>query len=128
MKLMLIFVLTMLKETEINALVKQIFDEIRFTQEPAGLYDPLRYMIEIGGKRIRPRLCLTTYSFYSDTIDESIFSPAAALEVFHSFTLMHGAAAGEVVDRSGHALHDGTDGVGTCETLHELVGDVARFQ
>ena len=80
MKLMLIFVLTMLKETEINALVKQIFDEIRFTQEPAGLYDPLRYMIEIGGKRIRPRLCLTTYSFYSDTFDESIFSPAAALE------------------------------------------------
>ena len=39
----------MLKETEINALVKRIFDEISFTQEPAGLYDPLRYMIEIGG-------------------------------------------------------------------------------
>ena len=96
MKLMLIFVLTMLKETEINALVKQIFDEIRFTQEPAGLYDPLRYMIEIGGKRIRPRLCLTTYSFYSDTFDESIFSPAAALEVFHSFTLMHD----DIMDRS----------------------------
>ena len=86
----------MLKETEINALVKQIFDEIRFTQEPAGLYDPLRYMIEIGGKRIRPRLCLTTYSFYSDTFDESIFSPAAALEVFHSFTLMHD----DIMDRS----------------------------
>ena len=96
MKLMLIFVLTMLKESEINALVKQIFDEIRFTQEPAGLYDPLRYMIEIGGKRIRPRLCLTTYSFYSDTIDESIFAPAAALEVFHSFTLMHD----DIMDRS----------------------------
>ena len=84
------------QETEINALVKQIFDEIRFTQEPAGLYDPLRYMIEIGGKRIRPRLCLTTYSFYSDTFDESIFSPAAALEVFHSFTLMHD----DIMDRS----------------------------
>ncbi|MCR5351765.1 MAG: polyprenyl synthetase family protein [Bacteroidales bacterium] len=86
----------MLKETEINTLVQQMFDEIRFTDEPAGLYDPLRYMIQIGGKRIRPRLCLTTYSFFSDTIDESILSPAAALEVFHSFTLMHD----DIMDRS----------------------------
>ena len=50
----------MLKETDINQLVERMFDEIEFTREPAGLYDPLRYMIEIGGKRIRPRLCLTT--------------------------------------------------------------------
>ena len=50
----------MLKETEINQLVERMFDEIEFTREPAGLSDPLRYMIEIGGKRIRPRLCLST--------------------------------------------------------------------
>lgn len=86
----------MLKETEIDALIVRMFDEIRFTREPAGLYDPLRYMIQIGGKRIRPRLCLTTYSFFSDTFDESILSPAAALEVFHSFTLMHD----DIMDRS----------------------------
>ena len=86
----------MLKETEINALVKQLFDEIRFTGEPAGLYDPLRYMIEIGGKRIRPRLCLTTYTLFSDSVDESILAPATALEVFHSFTLMHD----DIMDRS----------------------------
>ena len=86
----------MLKETEINALVKQLFDEIRFTGEPAGLYDPLRYMIEIGGKRIRPRLCLTTYTLFSDIVDESILAPATALEVFHSFTLMHD----DIMDRS----------------------------
>ena len=96
MKLMLIIVLTMLKETEINALVKQLFDEIRFTGEPAGLYDPLRYMIEIGGKRIRPRLCLTAFTLFSDQVDESILAPAAALEVFHSFTLMHD----DIMDRS----------------------------
>ena len=88
--------MTMLKETEIDALIVRMFDEIRFTREPAGLYDPLRYMIQIGGKRIRPRLCLTTYSFFSDTFDESILSPAAALEVFHSFTLMHD----DIMDRS----------------------------
>ena len=96
MKLMFIFVLIMLKETEINALVKQMFDEIRFTGEPAGLYDPLRYMIEIGGKRIRPRLCLTAFTLFSDDVDESVLAPAAALEVFHSFTLMHD----DIMDRS----------------------------
>ena len=86
----------MLKETEINALVKELFDGIRFTGEPAGLYDPLRYMIEIGGKRIRPRLCLTTYTLFSDSVDESVLAPASALEVFHSFTLMHD----DIMDRS----------------------------
>jgi geranylgeranyl diphosphate synthase type II len=86
----------MLKEPEINDLVGRMFDGIQFTREPAGLYDPLRYMIEIGGKRIRPRLCLTTYSFFSENFDEGILTPASALEVFHSFTLMHD----DIMDRS----------------------------
>ena len=46
-------------------------------------------MIEIGGKRIRPRLCLLTYSLFKDEFTEEILSPAAAIEVFHSFTLIH---------------------------------------
>ncbi|MBR1488899.1 MAG: polyprenyl synthetase family protein [Bacteroidales bacterium] len=86
----------MMTETQINELVKRLFDGIEFTREPAGLYDPLRYMIAIGGKRIRPRLCLTAYSFFSDTFDEGILAPASALEVFHSFTLMHD----DIMDRS----------------------------
>ena len=86
----------MMTEIQIDGLVKRLFDGIEFTREPAGLYDPLRYMIAIGGKRIRPRLCLTTYSFFSDSFDEGILSPATALEVFHSFTLMHD----DIMDRS----------------------------
>ena len=83
-------------ENQINEIVRQLFDGIEFTSEPARLYDPLRYMIAIGGKRIRPRLCLTTYSFFSDEFDEGILAPASALEVFHSFTLMHD----DIMDRS----------------------------
>ena len=63
--------------------------ELKFTAEPAGLYDPLRYMMEIGGKRIRPRLCLTAYSLFKNEFSEEILAPAAAIEVFHSFTLIH---------------------------------------
>ena len=79
----------MIQEKHIEATLKEMFANLKFTQEPAGLYDPLRYMIEIGGKRIRPRLCLTAYALYKDSFSEEILSPAAAIEVFHSFTLIH---------------------------------------
>ena len=79
----------MIQETHIDAALKELFDNLTFTPEPAGLYDPLRYMIQIGGKRIRPRLCLTAYALYKDNFCEEILTPAAAIEVFHSFTLIH---------------------------------------
>ncbi len=82
--------------TDIKDIVSKLFADIQFEKEPAGLYDPLRYMISIGGKRIRPTLCLLTYLLYRDDIDEAILEPAAALEVFHSFTLIHD----DIMDKS----------------------------
>ena len=79
----------MIQETHIESALKELFENLEFTAEPAGLYDPLRYMMEIGGKRIRPRLCLTTYSLFKDKFCEEILDPASAIEVFHSFTLIH---------------------------------------
>jgi geranylgeranyl diphosphate synthase type II len=79
----------MIQQTHIDNALTELFANLKFTQEPAGLYDPLRYMMEIGGKRIRPRLCLTTYSLFKDSLDRKVLAPAAALEVFHSFTLIH---------------------------------------
>lgn len=79
----------MIQEIHIESAIKEMFANLRFTAEPAGLYDPLRYMIEIGGKRIRPRLCLTSYALFKDSFSEEILAPAAAIEVFHSFTLIH---------------------------------------
>ena len=79
----------MIQETHIDKAIKDMFEGLTFTQEPAGLYDPLRYMIAIGGKRIRPRLCLTAYALFKDAFTEEVLSPAAAIEVFHSFTLIH---------------------------------------
>ena len=79
----------MIQEKHIEETLKDLFANLTFTAEPAGLYAPLRYMMEIGGKRIRPRLCLTAYSLFKDEFTEDILAPAAALEVFHSFTLIH---------------------------------------
>lgn len=86
----------MLSKIQIKEAVDRLFAEIEFEKEPAGLYDPLRYMISIGGKRIRPTLCLLTYGLNRDVVDDRILYPAAALEVFHTFTLIHD----DIMDRS----------------------------
>lgn len=86
----------MISDTFIDSAVRQLFEGIKFQDQPAGLYDPLRYMIAIGGKRIRPRLCLTTYGIWADELGPHILEPAAALEVFHTFTLIHD----DIMDRS----------------------------
>jgi len=86
----------MIAEKILEKAVQDLFGQIQFQQEPAGLYDPLRYMIAIGGKRIRPRLCLTTYGIYADALTPEILEPAAGLEVFHTFTLIHD----DIMDRS----------------------------
>lgn len=86
----------MIAEKTLTAAVERLFDEIEFQAEPAGLYDPLRYMISIGGKRIRPTLCLLSWSLFRDELCPEILEPAAALEVFHTFTLIHD----DIMDRS----------------------------
>ncbi len=55
---------------------------------PAELYDPVRYILSLGGKRMRPALTLMACSVFSDSIHRAI-KPALAMEVFHNFTLLH---------------------------------------
>ena len=86
----------MINDLFLDKAVSDLFQNIEFQDAPSGLYDPLRYMVAIGGKRIRPRLCLTTYSLYKQEFTPAILQPAAALEVFHTFTLIHD----DIMDRS----------------------------
>ena len=86
----------MISESNISQAIQDLFQNIQFQDAPKGLYDPLRYMIAIGGKRLRPRLCLTTFSLYKDAFGPEILEPAAGLEVFHTFTLIHD----DIMDRS----------------------------
>ena len=97
--------LNMVRQETIDAAIRNLFKDIKFPSQPAGLYDPLGYMIAIGGKRLRPKLCLTTYSLYKDSFNDEILEPAAGLEVFHSFTLIHD----DIMDRS--ELRRGVDTV-----------------
>jgi geranylgeranyl diphosphate synthase type II len=60
----------------------------RFGSRPASLYEPIRYIMALGGKRLRPLLTLLSYSLYKKN-PESILRYAVAVEAFHNFTLMH---------------------------------------
>ena len=81
---------------EIDRIVENCSKLQHIRREPANLYEPLDYMMAIGGKRIRPKLCLLCYNLLSDDLRNPILFPAMALEVFHEFTLIHD----DIMDRS----------------------------
>lgn len=59
-----------------------------FPLQPATLYDPCHYFLGIGGKRVRPVVCLMACELFTD-INEDAWRAAAAVELFHNFTLVH---------------------------------------
>ena len=80
----------MISEKQIESRIEALFKGLAFPERPENVYAPQRYMIEIGGKRIRPRLCLTAYAALGgELLDEAVLAPAAGLELFHTFSLIH---------------------------------------
>lgn len=61
---------------------------VSYPEQPERLYDPIRYFMDIGGKRIRPVLTLLAAELYNCSIERSL-NTALAIELFHNFTLMH---------------------------------------
>lgn len=68
--------------------VNAYIGHMHYNAQPAGLYDPIKYVLSLGGKRIRPILMLMAYNLYKDEVDE-ILPNAIALETYHNFTLLH---------------------------------------
>ena len=69
----------------INGELEQLKDH---KKEPAELYEPIYYILSLGGKRIRPVLTLMACNLFTDDLTQAI-KPALAIEVFHNFTLVH---------------------------------------
>ncbi len=74
--------------TELQQIIRQTIVEKQYTGHPKELYEPINYLMGLGGKRIRPVLLLMACNIFSDDIRKAI-NPALAIEVFHNFTLMH---------------------------------------
>ena len=79
----------MLPLEELYKIIDEAVEKTQWPAEPHYLYAPLKYMLDIGGKRIRPRFCLVTYNLFKDDIGPHIVNPAMAVELFHTFTLIH---------------------------------------
>ena len=71
-----------------HKLIEKEISKKRYGKQPASLYDPITYLMGLGGKRLRPMLTLLSYSLYKNDI-ERVVPFAIAVEVFHNFTLMH---------------------------------------
>lgn len=69
--------------------------------EPKGLYEPIRYVLSLGGKRIRPVLMLMAYELWKNDSD-TILPQAVALETYHNFTLLHDDVMDNADVRRGH--------------------------
>ena len=78
----------MLGFTEAQHIINEHLAKLNLKNEPLELYEPVRYIISIGGKRLRPALVLMSCSLYTDSIDHAI-QPALGIEIFHNFTLLH---------------------------------------
>jgi geranylgeranyl diphosphate synthase type II len=70
------------------SLIEAGIKKLKFGKEPDSLYEPIRYIMGLGGKRLRPLLTVLSYSLFKKNIEE-IITYACAVEAFHNFTLMH---------------------------------------
>ncbi len=61
---------------------------IRYDRQPSSIYEPIKYVLSMGGKRIRPVLMMLSYNLYKDD-PERILDQACALETYHNYTLLH---------------------------------------
>ncbi len=91
----------MLKAEEILKEVNTFLDNIPYDRTPKSLYEPIKYVLSMGGKRIRPVLMLLAYNLFKDD-PESILMPACALETYHNYTLLHDDLMDNADLRRGH--------------------------
>ncbi|MBR6979182.1 MAG: polyprenyl synthetase family protein [Prevotella sp.] len=91
----------MLNSNEILQLINDYLENLRFERKPQSLYEPIKYVLDIGGKRIRPTLMMLAYNLFKDD-PESILSSACALETYHNYTLLHDDLMDHADLRRGH--------------------------
>ena len=87
---------------ELQHLLEAEIKKQKYGKEPVSLYEPIRYLMALGGKRLRPMLALFSYSLYKDDV-KKIIPYTVAIEAFHNFTLMHDDIMDKAPLRRGQA-------------------------
>ena len=85
---------------ELKSLYLDFASKNSFTKAPKGLYEPVDYILNLGGKRLRPLMLLMACDLFSDDLEKAL-APAYAIEIFHNFTLVHDDIMDEAPLRRG---------------------------
>jgi geranylgeranyl diphosphate synthase type II len=91
----------MFTSDDLLSMVQTGLEQLPYNRKPATLYEPIRYVLSMGGKRLRPTLMLLAYTLYRDD-PESILMQALALETYHNYTLLHDDLMDNADLRRGH--------------------------
>lgn len=78
----------MLTAQQLQEKINFYFSEQAIVKPPKELYEPIKYILSLGGKRIRPVLMLMAYNLYKEDVAQ-IYPTAAGIEIFHNYTLLH---------------------------------------
>ena len=114
------------------AFESRFLQALPFPQSPENLYEPCRYLLQLGGKRVRPVLCLMASELFAD-IPADAWHAAAAVELFHNFTLIHDDIMDKAPLRRGmptiHEKYGLTAGIlcGDVMCIHAY-GELAKVQ
>jgi geranylgeranyl diphosphate synthase type II len=73
---------------DLQSIIEQAIVKLDIPDQPVELYEPVKYILSLGGKRMRPALLLMACDLFGGDVEEAL-SPALAIEVFHNFTLVH---------------------------------------
>lgn len=91
----------MMTSQEILKLVNNHLDSLADERQPRHLYEPIEYVLSLGGKRIRPTLMLLAYNLYREH-PEDVLMPACGIETYHNYTLLHDDLMDQADLRRGH--------------------------
>ena len=86
---------------EILNMVNEFLGNLPYDRKPYSLYEPVKYVLSMGGKRIRPTLMLLSYNIFKND-PEKILMNAVALETYHNYTLLHDDLMDNADLRRGH--------------------------
>lgn len=73
---------------QLQKFIEEAIPQISYPAHPANLYEPIRYIMSLGGKRIRPVMVLMAAELFTDEVEKAL-DVALAIETFHNFTLVH---------------------------------------
>lgn len=108
---------------EITGIVSEGISNLDWNKNPKGLYEPIGYVLSLGGKRIRPALTLMSANLFTNN-PEIALTPALGIEVFHNFTLLHDDIMDKADIRRGKpTVHKRWD-----ENTAILSGDVMQIE